>query len=206
MIQSLEKLLDVHFQNPAPTQVHRLPPHRLQSLVCRPPWPITVRTVQEVLFVDRLQEHDDRPLQHFVFKGRDAEGTPVASCPFWNPRPPHGRRSVRAGLGPTFQRRQVLHQVRLVSPTSLSIHARGGVLAGGLVGVTQPRLIHVVGQGREPQLRCLPRQLRYPLLFRVREPKARCPCHVALQRFLDQASPSLHGVPFCFGSPASSVL
>ena len=36
---------------------------------------------------------------------------------------------------------------------------------------------------------------RYPLALRERDIRARCPCLVSRQRVLDEASPSLDGVP-----------
>jgi hypothetical protein len=57
----------------------------------------------EVALVDRFQHHDHRPLKHFVFKGRYANGPGLATRPFRNVHPPHRWRPVRAGLGP-FQK------------------------------------------------------------------------------------------------------
>ena len=84
MIQSVEKLPDVHFQNPAPVAGHRLFPQRLQRLVGRPPCPVAERTVIEVLFKDRLQQPDHRPLQERIYP-------PTSACRWvgfpWRYRP-----------------------------------------------------------------------------------------------------------------------
>src|SRR5260370_36050905 len=41
----------------------------------RPPGPEAVRTAQKVLLLDRLQRHDDRPLENYVLQGRDSQVT-----------------------------------------------------------------------------------------------------------------------------------
>ena len=46
---------------------------RAQRLVRRPLRPKAVRAGPEVLFINRFQNHRDRPLRHLVFEGRDAE-------------------------------------------------------------------------------------------------------------------------------------
>src|SRR5271166_2953889 len=88
MIQSVEKLPDVHFQNPAAVAVHRLFPQRLQRLVRRPSGPEAVRTGVEVLLVNGLQQHDDRPLQDLVLQSRDTDRSGLGSrAAFRNQRP-----------------------------------------------------------------------------------------------------------------------
>src|SRR5258708_29464353 len=111
-IQSVEKLPDIHFQNPTATEPHRLLPQGVERLMRRPSGPKTVRTVQKVLLVDRFQYHDDRPLKNLVFKSRDADGTRVATRPLRYVHPLDRRRPVRAGLGAVQQRLEVAPQIR----------------------------------------------------------------------------------------------
>ncbi len=68
MIQSVEEFPDVHFQDPFTPVLHQLVLEVVQSLVCRSPWPEPVRARLEVLLVDRLQQHDDRPLENLVLQ------------------------------------------------------------------------------------------------------------------------------------------
>jgi integrase len=60
--------------------------------------PVTARTVQ-VLFVDELQHHDNRPLTHFIFESWKAKGpTRSGSIALGDVYPPDRRRFVAAGL------------------------------------------------------------------------------------------------------------
>jgi hypothetical protein len=129
--------------------------------------PKTIRTGQKVLFVNRVQHHDDRPLKHLVFKSRDPNRAGLGGrVPLWDMHPPHRRRSVRAGLGPFQQRLQVPPQVHRIVRSRLSVHARGPVVPRSQVSLVQPTEIDVVSQGGESHVRRLLRQLSYPLLFR----------------------------------------
>jgi site-specific DNA recombinase len=69
MIQRVEKLPDVHFQNPAATAVHRPLPQVFQGIMRRSSRPEAIRTDIKVLLVNRLQQHDDRPLENLVLQG-----------------------------------------------------------------------------------------------------------------------------------------
>src|SRR5262245_356248 len=191
MIQSVKELPDVDFQNPAPVHVHGLPPQRLQRLMRRSFGPEAIRAVVKVLLVDRLQQHDDRPLQHLVCKRRDADGSGLVTRALRYVHPPHRRRPVRAGLRRLQQSLQVAPESLVEVVDGLSIHAHGPVRPRSLIGDRQPVHVHVVGQGSQTHLRVLLRQLRYPLLFRTHGYQVRSPGHVSLQRFLNQAPPSL---------------
>jgi hypothetical protein len=198
MIQSVEELSDVHLQQPAATQVHGLLPQGLQRLMRRPPRPETVRAVQEVLLVDRLQRQHDRPLEDLILQSRYPEGAGPRTRPFRNAHPPHRRCPVRAGLGAVQKRLQVVQQAQPVVVGRLSVHARCPVFAGPVESCDQPGQVQVVVEGSESHLRGLLRQLRYPLLFREHGIQFRCTGHVALQRFSHSALPSLHRVPACW--------
>src|SRR5262249_18187270 len=96
MIQRVEELPDVHFHQPATTQVHGLLPQGAQRMVRRPPGPETIRAVSKVLLVDWLQGHDDRPLKDFVLQRWNPQRRGFCPRPFRDAYPPHGRGSVRA--------------------------------------------------------------------------------------------------------------
>ena len=79
MVQRVKELPDIHFENPATANLHGLLPKAVQRLVRRPPGPEAVRAGVEVLLIDRLQHHDDRPLKHLAFKRRNPDRPGVAT-------------------------------------------------------------------------------------------------------------------------------
>ena len=109
--------------------------------------------------------------------------------------PTHRRCPVRAGLGLFQQRPQVVPKVLVEIQVGLSVHARRPVRSRTQIRFVQPLQVDVVGQGSQSHVRCLFRQLRYPLLFRGHGVRLRCSGHVSLQRFHNPASPSLPRVP-----------
>jgi hypothetical protein len=156
---------DVDLDHPATAHVHRRVPQRLQRLVRGPTGPKAVRAVQEVLLVDGVQHHRDRPLKHFVFKGRDPERTrcPVSLRDF---DAPDRRGVVRAGLEAVQQRPEVALQVRRIVRRRLLVYADRAILARLLVGDAEKLHVDVMGQRTNGHLWGLPRQLCYPLQFR----------------------------------------
>src|ERR1044071_1343569 len=84
---AVEEVADVDLDHPATAYPHRRIPQRLQRLVCGPTWAEPVRAGQEVLLVNGIQHHRDRPLKHFIFKRRDSKGTrcPVSLGDFDSP-------------------------------------------------------------------------------------------------------------------------
>src|SRR5688572_2128941 len=100
VVQRIEELTDVHFQNPPASGPHCLLPEALKCLMGRTSWAETIRTVKKVLFVDRLQDHHDRPLEDFVLQRRDPDraGFPARSFRYLHPADWGG--AVRATLGP----------------------------------------------------------------------------------------------------------
>src|SRR5271166_6119983 len=195
MIQSVEKLADVHVKQPTATQVHHLLPQGCHRLMRRSAWPEAVGAVQKVLLIQRFQDHDDRTLKHLVLQRGNPQGTGFVARPFRDAHPPHGRRPVRAGLRTVQKRQQVLPQVEPVVVGRLSVHARCTILAGAVVRLAQPAKVEVVVEGRESHLRRLLRQFRYPLLFREHGIRFQSTGHVSLQRFRNLAPPFLHRVP-----------
>ncbi len=55
MVDRVEEGLDVQVDDPATSHRRQAVPHRLDGLVCRAPRPKAVRTIQEVMLVERLQ-------------------------------------------------------------------------------------------------------------------------------------------------------
>jgi hypothetical protein len=68
-----------------------------QSLMSRATRPEAVRAGKEVLLVDGLQHHDNRPLRHLVFESWKAEG-PTRSIRLRDIYPPDRRCVVAARL------------------------------------------------------------------------------------------------------------
>src|SRR5262247_3244160 len=64
----------VEIYHPTQSVAHEASTQRLQGLMSRATRPEAVRTGKEVLLVDGLQDHDNRPLRHLVFEGWKAEG------------------------------------------------------------------------------------------------------------------------------------
>ena len=208
MIQRVEKLPDVHFQNPAASAVHRPLPQVFQGFVCRSSRPEAIRAGIEVLLVDRLQQHDDRPLEDLVLQRGNSDRASLGSrARLGNMHPPHRRCPVRPGLRPVQERLEVGLQVFRVLGPGLSVHARCPVLAGPVEGRFEPVDVHQIGQRSESHLRRSFRQLGYPLLFR--EYAHRISKHSA---YVPTTSPcsrclaSLPGVRSGDCSPASTVL
>ena len=206
VVDRIEEFSDIDLHDPAAPHRHRLLPEAFQGLVRRPSRAEAVRTVLEVLLVDRFQDHDDRTLKHLILEGRDAQRPGLGRrAGLGDMDPTHRRRLVRAGLGSVQQRPEVALQVRRVVLAALSVHAHRPVLARTPVSLTEPVDVDEVSQGRESHLRALPSEFRYPLLFRGHVHGFRCTRHVSLQRSFETASPSLRGV-LRSSSPASSVL
>jgi hypothetical protein len=125
---------DIHFKDPAAPTVHQLVSEGRQRLVRRSSGPETVRAVQKVLFVDRFQQHNDRPLEYFVLQRRDSKRASLGSrAAFRNVHTPYGRSAVRAGLRAVEQALQVALQILFVIVRGHAVHAHGTVLASAAV-------------------------------------------------------------------------
>jgi site-specific DNA recombinase len=207
MIQMIKELPDVHLQDPAsPTALH-LVSEGLQRLVRRSSAAEAVRAVQEVLFVEWLQQHDDRPLENLVLQGRDSERASLGGrAAFRNVHSSHGRSAVRAGLRAVEQALEIALQVALVFFRGHSVHAHGAVLARALVRFLQPIKVHQVGQRSERHLRRLFRQLCYPFLFRRHDGRISRHSSCFPKRFHDPTPRFPPLAPVGDRSPASAVL
>ena len=73
MIQLIGEFPDIQLWNPPTTILHRLLPQGIQRIVRRSSRMETIRAVTEILLLNGLQDHDDRPLKHLVFKRRDSD-------------------------------------------------------------------------------------------------------------------------------------
>jgi site-specific DNA recombinase len=160
-IHVVEKALDVQVDDPATAHRHQPPPERIQRLMGAAPRPKAVRAVQKVLLEDRLQHHQHRPLQHFVFQRRNADGTRLFRfARLGDVHPTHWRRTIPTGFEPLEQARQVRFQVSFVLRRRHAVDTRRTVLAGAPVRLAQPLLIDVVRQRAQRQLRFDPSQFR----------------------------------------------
>ena len=127
MIQVIEKLADIYLKHPAAFGpiAHHLVAERLERLVCRSSRSEAVRTVQEVLFVDRFQQHHDRPLEELVLQGGNSERAGLSSgAAFGNVHTSYRWRLVRAGLRAVEQALKVALQVLFVVFRSHSVYAK----------------------------------------------------------------------------------
>ena len=70
VVDRIEEFSDIDLHDPAASRRHRLLPEAFQGLMRRPSRSEAVRTVLEVLLVDRFQDHDYRTLKHFILEGR----------------------------------------------------------------------------------------------------------------------------------------
>src|SRR5262249_58347435 len=100
----IEELADIHLEDVATPTVNHLAAKSCQRLVRRSPWPEALRAGREVLFVDRFQQHDDRPLENLVLQGRDSDGARLRTgAALRDVHPPHRRGARRARLHPVPQ-------------------------------------------------------------------------------------------------------
>jgi hypothetical protein len=154
------------FDHPSASHRHRLLPELSESIVLATTWSKPVRTVRELLLVDRLQRHHHRALQHLILERRDSDRPRLRAVALGDMRSSHRRRAVCAGLRSVEQRAEVVLQLRLVLGRGLSVHACCSVLACAAKRLLQPVDVDVTRQGRQRLAGHLPRQFRYPPLFR----------------------------------------
>src|SRR3990167_376080 len=206
MIQRVEKLADIDLQETAYPAPHGLLRETIQRIMRRSPRPEPIRAVVKVLLVDRLQQHHDRPLEHFVLQRRNADGAGLSAGAFRDMHPSHRRRPVRPRLRAFQERPKVPLQVFLVVRRRLAVHSHRAVLARPPISLTQPCQIEVLVQGSQSLLRHLLRQLCYPSLSRRHDSGVRGLRHVSLQRS-DNSTPRFPPPgPRGASSPASTVL
>jgi hypothetical protein len=163
--------------------------------MCRPSRPEAERARQEVLLVDGLQHHDDRPLCHLVLEGRDAERS-LRAIRFRDVDPAHRRSDIAAGLDALQEVQQLGLQVRLVIRRCHTVDAGRSILARQPIRLSHPfQVDDLVQRGQRcPRLRS--RQFRYPLSFRgqVCGAQGLLPCFLATV-LIPWRLPSLARVP-----------
>ena len=163
----------------------------------RMPGPESVRPGNEVLFVDRLQQHHDSPLKDFVLQRGYPDWPLLVPLPFGYVHPLNRGSLVATRLGAVQQISQTLLQVRLILHGCHVVNPSRRVFAGAAVRLAHPIHINEMAQRRESHLRRLSRQLCYPLLFRAHVLRFQCILRVSLQRFRNPAPyfPSLDRLP-----------
>src|SRR6516164_1573058 len=139
--------------------------------------PESERAGKEVLLIHRLKHHDDCPLGHLVFEGRNAE-RPTRSIRFWNICPPHWRRFVAARLDAIQEVQEMGLQVFRIVDRRHTVDARSTILACEPVGFFHPFQIEDVVQRRQRHSLFRSCQFSYPLSFRgqVCETQSPLPC------------------------------
>src|ERR1700722_10169949 len=102
-----------------------------------------IRARIEVLLIDSVQDHADRPLRHLVFEGRDAERS-LRTVRFGYVRPAYRRSCVAAGSNAPKKTLQIHFQihfkVRFVFRSDDSIDAGHTTLAGEPISLPHPFL------------------------------------------------------------------
>ena len=110
MIQSVEVTPDIHVHDPSYLIIHALFPEVFEAIVRRASRSESERELLEFLFVDRFQKHRYRPLEHFVFRCRDADRPSFIAVPFRYRHPSYWRCMVAARLGSSNQIPQIALQ------------------------------------------------------------------------------------------------
>ena len=145
MGDAVEVLAYIDIQHPAQSLAHKGIAQVLQRLMRRATRPEAIGAGQKVLLVDRLQHHDDRPLRHFVFKGRDAE-RPLRAVRLRDVHPAHRRRVITTGFDALQEIQQVGLQVPLVFRRRHAVDAGRPILARQPVGLLHPLQVDDVVQ------------------------------------------------------------
>src|SRR5258708_8442809 len=153
-----------------------------QRLVRRAPRSEAIRARQEVLLVNGLQNHGDRPLCHLVLEGRDAE-RPSRAVRLGDVASAHRRCLIATGLDAFEKVHKVGLQVRLVALRRHTVDAGRAILAGQLVGFLHPFQVDDVVQREQRCSPLLPRQFGYPLSFRGQVRGVHAPSRVSRQWF-----------------------
>jgi hypothetical protein len=139
--------------------------------------PESERAGKEVLLIHRLQHHDDCPLRHLVFEGRNPE-RPTRAIRFRNICPTHWRCFVTTRLDAIQEVQEVGFQVLRIFVRRHTVDARSSILAGEPVSFFHPFQINDVMQRRQRHSSFRSCQFSYPLSFRgqVCESQSSLPC------------------------------
>src|SRR5215216_6738911 len=124
----------------------------------RAPGPEPVREPEEVLFVDRVQHLDHRPLKDLVLKRSDPE-RPQPPVRLRYEHPASRPRSIRTPMDPGVQIPKVLLKILPVVPPRDPVDPRGGARANGPIRLPQTIDADVMKERGEPHIPVL---LRHP--------------------------------------------
>src|ERR1043166_9778147 len=111
----------------------------------------SLRAIAEVLFVDRLQQHEHSSLQKFVFERGDSDLTFFAAVAFRNLDPTHRWCSVGSRSDTLQQRLQIGTEIYFVVGSRLAIDSPRAVFTRAAIGFAHPLDINQVSQAREYQ-------------------------------------------------------
>ena len=149
LVDRVEVAPDVRVQYPVhflPTNAHA---QRIQRVVCAAPRSKSIRHLEEVLLVNRIQDLDQCPLHDLVFHGRDAQW-PERATAFVDVASAHRQCTVPSTVQPLVQRLQIALQFLPVSLPCQPVHPSSSPLLERKVRPLQQRYIHVVQQRGEP--------------------------------------------------------
>jgi hypothetical protein len=124
-------------------------PRRIDRLVSRTTGPKTVRTVTEILFVDRFQQHEHRSLQKFVFERRNSNRASFAAGAFRNLNPTHGWCAVSSRMDTIQQRLQIGRQICFVAGGRLTVDSHRTIFTRAAIRFQQPIKINQVSKACE---------------------------------------------------------
>ena len=162
----------------------------LSRLVAASPWPKTIRAVQKVRLVDRLQNLGDPHLDDLVFQGGQAEWS-LGVLVLGNVDPFGRQRLVPLRLHPGHQVPQVFFQMLSVLLPRHTIHATGPVPAEPVVAVRQEPLVQQMSQARKLALRLPASPFRYEGQFRPRtDDPVRCLAYASSSLYALLPAPS----------------
>src|SRR4030042_1633988 len=110
MVERIKELPDIEIDDPSSTDDFHPLPQVSQCLMLVPSGSESERTIVKVLLVNRLDEHDHRPLHYLILEGRYPYRSGLRTSGFRYPYSSYGRRTVAAALRPVQQPSQILAQ------------------------------------------------------------------------------------------------
>jgi hypothetical protein len=140
-------------------------PQRIECVVSGPTRPETERARQEILLVDRLQQHHHGALKHLVGEGRNPDGS-TTSVGLRDVRAADRWGAIAAGFCCVEKALEIFLQVFRELRGRLTIDPCSAILARPSVRLAHPGEVHVVGECREHEFRLAPGQVRYSPTFR----------------------------------------
>ena len=137
MCNRVEVLRDIGIDHPPLALPDDARTQCAEGIVGRPSAPEAVRARQKVRLVNRLQQHQDRPLRHLVFKRRNAERT-LRAVRLRDVVASHRRRAVAARLDPVQEAFEIGLKVLFVVGSRHTVDARRAILARPSVRLRHP--------------------------------------------------------------------